>query len=780
MRRPLVAVACALGAGAAVGDGLSAPSAALLLGLGAALLAFAVALLPSRGAWACVLGAPLAIGAAAAAVEGRHYDAAPLRAWLAAHPDAGPMRVRGVCHADPREVQDRWVLLVDVHEVGGRPARGRARIEVGGAAPRPALIEGDAVALWAELRAPRRLANPGSFDAAAHARREGIHATGWCKSPRLIERAGRADVGLIVDAASRARRRCRTRLAAAVPPGREQALVRAMVLGERSALDQDTSETFRMAGTYHVLALSGAQVALVAGLLSLALRRWGAAPATTALTVSAGLAFYCAFVGGDIPVLRATVMATVVLLGRALDLDGDPANLLGLAAIGLLAHRPSGIADVGFQLSFAATLGLVLLTPVVAPYLPALPLRTELAVASSLGAQAALAPLLAWHFHRLAPAALVLNLVAVPLSAAVLLGGFAVLLASAIAPPLVPALAALAWLSAHALLLSGEVVRAWPWLDVRVATPAVLPSVVALAGLIAFTRGRRGRALAAWGAGTLCLVCGWGPRTVDGRLHVTFLDVGQGDAIVVRSPSGRTWLVDTGGSFDGRFDVGEAVLGPYLWHDGRTVVRGLVLTHAHPDHVGGAPFVMRSFDVREVWEGVAPRRDHAYEALSAAIAGAGPSRRAVLRGVKADWDGVAVDVIGPAPPARPPWRTRNDDSVVLLLRHGEVSILLAGDVESGGEAEMPTPRVFALKVAHHGSRSSSTPGFLAAAAPRVAVISVGHRSRFGHPHPEVLERYRREGARLFRTDRDGAVTLSTDGRRVWMATYADGWADRVR
>ena len=144
------------------------------------------------------------------------------------------------------------------------------------------------------------------------------------------------------------------------------------------------------------------------------------------------------------------------------------------------------------------------------------------------------------------------------------------------------------------------------------------------------------------------------------------------------------------------------------------------------------------------------------------------------------WDGVGVEVLGPRPPARPPWRTRNDDSVVLALRYGEIVLLLTGDVEAAGEAAMDPPRAFAVKVAHHGSRSSSTPAFLAAAAPRWRSSPSGDHSRFGHPHPEVVARYQRAGVRLFRTDRDGAVTLSTDGKSVWMTTYADGWAARIR
>jgi competence protein ComEC len=148
--------------------------------------------------------------------------------------------------------------------------------------------------------------------------------------------------------------------------------------------------------------------------------------------------------------------------------------------------------------------------------------------------------------------------------------------------------------------------------------------------------------------------------------------------------------------------------------------------------------------------------------------------------METEWDGVRVSVLGPSPPKTAPWRTRNDDSVVLAIRYGEIDLLLTGDVEAAGESALEVPRTFALKVAHHGSRSSSTPPFLARAAPRVAVVSVGDHSPFGHPHPEVVARYQRAGVSLFRTDRDGAVTFSTDGSSVWMATYADGWTARIR
>jgi competence protein ComEC len=240
------------------------------------------------------------------------------------------------------------------------------------------------------------------------------------------------------------------------------------------------------------------------------------------------------------------------------------------------------------------------------------------------------------------------------------------------------------------------------------------------------------------------------------------------------------WLVDAGGGFDSRFDLGEAVVGPYLWSEGLRAAEGLVVTHAHPDHVGGLPFLLRSFAVGEVWEGVAPRHDRGYHGMNEALKGARAARRTVSRGVATLWDGVTMRVVWPRPSGPPPWSTRNDDSVVVDMALGAVHFLLAGDIEEGAEEQLGSVPAEVLKVPHHGSRSSSSAGFIAAVAPRVAVVSAGYRNRFGHPHPTVVDRFRAEGIRLYRTDRDGAVTVSTDGRSIWVRTFRDGREDRIR
>lgn len=767
--RPLVPVFLAYAAGALASGALDLQAAAVLVVCGA--VALAGAWLAAERAVVPLAAAALAAGAATATAERTAYDRAPLRAVVAAlAEDAAPVRLRGVAASDavPRGERTSFVLDVESVEAQGaaRAVRGRARVDVGGETPLPEIRQGRRLAVFAQLRLPRASGTPGAFDAAFEARQRGVHAFAYCKSAQLIDLQGDTASGLAA-LASAARARARGALVASVLPGPEQALVRAMVLGDQQAIDDDTADAFRAAGTYHVLAISGAQVALLASALAWALARARCPRVPAALVVALVLVFYAELVGGNVPVARATAMAVVLLAGRALDLDSDAVNLLALAGLLLLAYRPSSVADVGFQLSFGATLGIVLLTRRIAAGWPRLPLRVETAVAASLAAHVALLPLLAAHFNRLSPAAVVLNLAAVPLSAAVLGAGLLVLPVAAVAPALAPAVGDVAWLAAHALLRSALAVRALPWLDLRVPSPPGWAVALYVAALLLCVAGRRPRALVAAAVGGVALVAAAAPRA-DGRLRVTLVDVGQGDAILLESPHGRTSVVDAGGAFDSGFDVGEAVVAPYLWSRGIRRLDRVVVTHAHPDHAGGVPALVRGFAVGEVWEGPAPRKDKGYALLDEALRRGRVARRTVRTGVREVWDGVSLEVLGPRSGGSPPWVTRNDDSVVLAVRYGRVTVLLAGDVEARGEARLPPVRALALKAPHHGSKSSSSPAFLEALGPRVALVSAGYRNRFGHPHPDVLARYRAAGVLVLRTDLDGCVTLETDGERTWL------------
>jgi competence protein ComEC len=404
----------------------------------------------------------------------------------------------------------------------------------------------------------------------------------------------------------------------------------------------------------------------------------------------------------------------------------------------------------------------------------------DLAVAASVAAQCSLAPVLATWFHRLAPAAVLLNIAAVPLSAAVLLAGLGVLLVAPFGDAVGQAAGDVAWVAARALRASGDLGALGPWLDLRVASPTFPALALYAAGLGSLYRGRRGGGLALLAGCHLALVAGRFPARADGRLHLTVIDVGQGDSLLLRSPSGRAILVDAGGSRDPRFDPGERRVAPELWRLGVRRLDALVVTHAHPDHVGGAAFLQHAFNVTQLWEGPAPLDDPVWRRAFARLDRSEAARMSVARGMGAEWDGVRIGVLGPVRPRRPPHRVRNEDSVVLDVTLGEVHLLLTGDVAGEAEAALRVPPSLVVKVPHHGSRSSSAPAFVARAAPRLAVVSAGAHNPFGHPHPEVLDRYRARGALVLRTDRDGTIEISTDGRQVWVRAAGEGEPRRIR
>ncbi len=773
MRRPLLALAAGFGAGCLAADPAATTAESLVLaGFVLVLLVAAVVVRPDE-AFLALGGAAFALGALAAEVEAGRFERGALRRILAAEGWEGePGHLMGIVRGDARPRLGRLRVTLDLEqiEIRGRrhPIPDRVSVEVGGVGELPALTDGERVALWAGLRPTDQ----------PEGVRRAIAARGYCKSARLLERRGRGDVGLVRAAAARLRSRLRARLMATILPGPERGLVLAMVLGDRSELDEATSEAFKASGTYHVLALSGAQVALVAGLIVGGLRRLRAGPATEALVTSGVVWFYAVLVGGDVPIVRAALMASAVLAGRAFDLVGDAANLLGLAAFALLVVRPAYAWDVGFQLSFGATLGILALAGPLGRGLPRLPLRADLAVVASVAAQAVLSPLLALQFHRLAPAALFLNLAAVPLSAAVLLTGLVTIVATPL-PFFGPVAGDLAWIAAHALRRSGDLGPLAPWLDVRVAAPTLVVLGVHVSGLVLLVRGWSARGLGLLAVSHVGLLLGPPPLTGDGRLHLSALDVGQGDSLLLRSPSGRTLLVDTGGSWNPRYDVGEQRVAPVLWRRGIRRLDALVLSHAHFDHVGGATFLLNTFCFTEVWEGPAVPGSPSWRGLDAVLRDAGLARRTVFRGVRASWDGVDLHVLGPAPPGRPADRVRNEDSVVLLARMGEVGFLLAGDVQGEAERRLVLPPALVVKVPHHGSRSSSGPRFVAGTRPRVAIVSVAARNPFSYPHPEVVTRYRESGALLLRTDLDGTVEAATDGRRLWVRTAGEAVERRI-
>jgi competence protein ComEC len=286
----------------------------------------------------------------------------------------------------------------------------------------------------------------------------------------------------------------------------------------------------------------------------------------------------------------------------------------------------------------------------------------------------------------------------------------------------------------------------------------------------------------------------------NGKLIVHFLDVGQGDSALIIFPRGKTMLVDGGGEIrfnkgernagpvdlaeantaeseftDQAFSIGEAVVSRFIWSLGRTRVDYVLATHAHADHMSGLADVVRNLDVGQAVVGHAPTSDAEFELFRNAVARRKVPLSILKTGEHFEIDGVGIDVLWPPPAQGLPVTSGNDDSIVLRLVYGSNSILLAGDIERNAEDSLVASGVNlkadVLKVPHHGSRTSSTEAFVDAVNPGYAVISVGERSRFGHPHASVIERYKARGVKLLQTGRDGMVTVETEGSSLRVETF---------
>jgi competence protein ComEC len=483
-------------------------------------------------------------------------------------------------------------------------------------------------------------------------------------------------------------------------------------------------------------------------------------------------------------------MGLLLLAAMLLDRESQLMNALGLAVLLLLAWRPGDLGEPGFQLSFAATAGIVYLTPTITAWLSerGWPAWLATSTAVSLGAQAAVTPVMLAHFNQLSLIGVAANLVVVPLAAAGTTLGMLVLLVALASAVAADVLFQALWL----LLLA---LRAAVWAAAQVPAAMVhLPApswgaIAAWGGALALVpylvgprRWPRSMAVACLGLALALSVWPW-VRPGDGRLRITFLDIGQGDATLVELPEGPRLLIDGGPGGARRLDVGERVLAPFLWNLPAARLDGVALTHSDADHSGGLRAVLTRFRVREFWEN--GRWGPASEDTLRAVERSGACRRTLVAGQRLWLGSALVTVLNPdgtLPLDQPPPLGDNEESLVLRLDWRGFSLLLTGDLGGPGEARLLASRApmqsLVLKVGHHGSRFSSSEEFLEATRAAVAVISVGARNPFHHPTPEALGRLEAAGARIYRTDRDGAVILETDGVTLWVTRWASGMVDR--
>lgn len=734
----------------------------------------------------------------------------------------------GVIAEPVRFGPDRAVAVVAVQrfmEASGRehPIDGRIRLSMRGDGP--PLVVGDLIEFQTRLRPPGGLVNPGGYDYAGHLQRSGIHAVGSVtlhqdgSTFRVLAR-GTSFLLSRVD-----RWRGRTREAALrTLPAPLAGIYLALVTGETGYLAQEIRDAFMASGTTHILSISGSHLGLIGLVVFWFARRTVLAlPSRMLLRLSVHItatriaavvtilpvSLYALLGGAEVATIRSLVMILIVLVAILLGRTHGIGTGLALALLLIVGWNPLAPFDVSFQLSFLSVLVIVLVMGVRSDTEAetescrlteknGMLERVKAGVAETLLVSVfitvASAPLVAMYFNQVAWVGGVSNILVVPfvgflvLPASLLaclvtlLGGSEELAGSMIVQQL---LNALVW------IVKGF--AAVPGVELRVPSPAVWQAMgfYLLLGACFFWW----RRMAGWIAGALVLgmlgLWAWAPRDLPqpGKVRVTFLDVGQGDATLVETADGHAMLIDGGTAFD-TYDMGRMVVAPLLWDRGIRRLDLVVATHPQQDHVGGLAFVVDKFEVGEFWTNGVDRDMVFLRRLDKTIAARGVPVRSVST-LESDmsFGDCRLRVLNPLPlqggeAYRSDGKSINNESVVIRLRCGRSAFLFTGDVERESEARLADSGskmdTTVLKVPHHGARGSVYEPFLSAVKPQLAVVSVGRANAYGHPSSVMLETYAALGIPILRTDVHGAITILGTGAGIQIRCESGSRLRRVK
>ena len=706
--------------------------------------------------------------------------------------------VTGVLRTAPSVTEDAagvYHVRYEVEAVSFRDSTGRIQSASGGlyiydrrpeGTTMPPALPGDK--LWAvgKVRLPSRYNNPGQIDSVRRLRSQGITARLSAHTPGVkIESVPGASLQRWAETV---RRHYQNNLAAVMPKGDAAALF-ALLFGGYEGIRPELTEAFVATGVVHILSVSGSHISLLAAVIAW-LGAWLRLPrAAVSGLVIAAIAFYSLLAGLVPPVLRSALMGGLTFLAVALEREKDAQRILTITGLAMLLVSPLLLFDISFQLSFAATAGLLYLAPRFREIMRGWPEFLRGGLSITLAAQLSTLPFLAWYFHQVSLSALLANLTIVPLLEFIMMTALAAGLVAFFLP-----LVGQFLFSVDSLLLGivyemARFMARLPGSVWYVPTMGFGVSLLYYAALFLWC-GTKERRQAVWaqliahrrrlgvGIALLAVVSGLWKFSRPAEMVVHFIDVHQGNAALVTTPHGRAFMIDTGGVRDHAFDVGGRVDLPYLYYYGVRALDFILLTHAHEDHAAGAGSLLRRLPVGFVWTGHEPRTEYAKslgpETQAPALVKLTPARE----GAVIDVDGVRVEVIHA--PENLSLSPGNEASNVYRVSYGSTSFLFTGDLVKEQEAEVlrkqPHLQSTVLQVGHHGSDTSSSPEFVAAVHPVWAVFSVGADNTFGHPRPQIVARFEDAGAAICRTDEDGAIVFHSDGRHLRVERYRErGW-----
>lgn len=798
-----------------------------------------------------------------------------------------PVEIVGVVIGEPEPAPHSFYLTMRVERVATRGSERDASgtvLLLAQASTEKVKQEYDALALHhgARLRVMTKLdrednfRNPGVSQFTEYLERKGYDATGTLKSPLLVERMDDERVFLplawVYSWRARLQKEFTQRFSAETA-----GVLNAALLGNPHNISARAAERFRAGGTFHILVISGLQIAFIAGVAILLARRITQQKLLQFLMAALFLWAYAIAVGAEASVTRAALMFTLAAFAPVVARRSNSLNTVAGAGLLLLILNPLDLFNPSFQLTFLSVVAIVCITlplldnmrrvgawrpTMVTPYPPQCsswfrkssealfwserewraemaasnikyrlfktPIAAKLerwriqkilryalsALVISASVQIVLLPLMIVYFHRVSIASLLLNIFVGVLMAVLALTALVAVLVAQVSTTLGGLLVGLVektnWLMTHSVdplsVVGLASIRLPHYSGLAAGTYAVY--FILLAALVgsmskwnplrshAASTGlnRRMVGTAAIGLAVTLLIVVVHPLSAappDGRLRVEFLDVGQGDSALLTTPDGTTILIDGGGqpnfswaNNDGDGEpvferdtrsIGERVVSQYLWSRGLDRVDYLIATHADADHIDGLNDIARNFKVRGAIVARAPANDSQFAKFAQTLLNARVPMEIVGAGDVIQLGNVLIDVLWPRPTQSADSPSRNNDSLVLRVRFGEKSFLFTADIEKEAEAALVKTGVGlktdVVKVAHHGSKTSSTDQFVAAAQPALAVISVGRHSIFGHPHREVVERWRASGAQVITTGEKGTISVVTDGRTLAVTTY---------
>jgi len=717
---------------------------------------------------------------------------------------------------------DRTGFVVELHRIDSTTVSGAIRISVRTVV---GIGYGDVIRFSGRFFEPIGSGNPAGFDYAAYLLTKGIRRTVSLKQESEIELLQRG-VGLfrqIQDWRERIRLAFR---ASTKGPG--SAILQAMTLGEEGGLTDDMRDRFMAAGVTHIISISGSHLGMVAilcfGLIRLLLRllperhyhrlTLAADPKKIAAWLTLPfLIFYTLLAGGQVATIRSLIMLVAALAAILLDREHALLHSLALAALFILVASPQAIFDISFQLSFLSVLAIgsvvMLWSELQVPgksRFARFRNSALLLVLVSISTTLATAPLVAHYFNQVSLIGVVSNMIIVPFAGFIVvpLGLFSGLLSLLTGTLPLPALNQLVadrfcdTVTFFSRLPLAQFHPPAPGLFSLLACALLFGSGYAIIRSVLLYRYQplanssrmpRNQVIIAAVSG-LTLVVSMTLFFVPRRTGtVQFPDVGQGDCALITLASGKNILIDGGGAYDDRFDIGRRIVAPYLWNQGIHRIDLVILSHPHPDHMNGLKYLVRTFAVSEIWTSGLDKDLPGYAELEGLISG----RAIPCRVVSAEDPPVMISdaelqLLHPAPgfhfSQRKAYAAENSRSLVVRIALEGKVFLFTGDIGEDAEREMLQSardlRCDLIKVPHHGSKSSSSQPFLSRTRPAIGVVTVGSRNPYHHPSPEVVERYDAAGTRLFRTDSDGALFVTVGQGGLIVRSWRTRMMQRIK